>query len=149
MPINECCNLDIVCCEADTPIPQVAALMRTNHVGAVIVIEEQDGKRVPVGIVTDRDIVIQTIAQDVDANTFTAGDLMSAPLALVREDEGVVEALRMMRVHRVRRLPVITELGSLFGVVTADDLINLLATELTMLTDTIVDQFAREARVRS
>lgn len=148
MPINECCNVDVVCCEANTPISQVAALMRANHVGDVVVVENQEGKRVPVGIVTDRDIVITVIAQEVDADAFTAGDLMSAPVVTVQEDEGIVETLRAMRNHRVRRVPVVTELGSLFGLVTADDLINLLVVELSMLSDTIVDQPEREARSR-
>lgn len=148
MPINECCNVGVVCCEQDTAIPEVAALMRKHHVGDVIVIENQNGKRVPVGIVTDRDIVIETIAQDVDVNTFTAGDLMSTPMATVRENDGFVETLRVMRSHKVRRLPVVTETGSLFGIVTADDLINLLALELSMMADAIVDQPVREAGVR-
>ncbi|HEY3289058.1 MAG TPA: CBS domain-containing protein, partial [Anaerolineae bacterium] len=66
------------CCEADTSISEVAALMRKHHVGDVIVVEDKGQKRVPIGIVTDRDIVIETIALKLDANAFTAGDLMSA-----------------------------------------------------------------------
>lgn len=149
MPVSECCNVNVVCCEADTPISEVAGLMRKHHVGDVVVTEEQGGKRVPVGIVTDRDIVIETIALQVDATTFTAGDLMSMPLATVHEQAGIVEALRMMRSHKVRRLPVVSEGGALFGIVTSDDLINLLAMELSMMTDAIVEQPMREAKLRT
>lgn len=148
MPISECCITDVVCCEADTSIPEVAALMRQHHVGDVIVIENQNGKRVPVGIVTDRDIVIETVAQQVDVNAFTAGDLMSAPIATVKESDGIIETLRVMRNHKVRRVVVLTEIGSLFGMVTVDDLIHLMAIELSMLRDAIVDQPLREARLR-
>lgn len=48
MPINECCNIDVVCCDADASIPDVAALMRKHHVGDVIVVEDRDGLRVPI-----------------------------------------------------------------------------------------------------
>lgn len=148
MPVSECCNVDVVCCEADTSVTDVAGLMRKHHVGDVIVTEDQGSKKVPVGIVTDRDIVIETIALQVDASAFTAGDLMSMPLATVQEGAGIVETLRLMRSHKVRRLPVVTSDGALFGVVTTDDLINLLALELSMVTDAIADQPLREARLR-
>lgn len=148
MPIGECCVIDVVCCEANALIPEVAALMRQHHVGDVIVIENQNGKRVPVGIVTDRDIVIETVAQQVDVNAFTAGDLMSAPIATVKESDGIIETLRVMRNEKVRRVVVLTEIGSLFGMVTVDDLIHLMAIELSMLRDAIVDQPLREARLR-
>lgn len=149
MPVSECCNVDVVCCDADTAVTDVAGLMRKHHVGDVIVTEDQGGKKVPVGIVTDRDIVIETIALQVDVSAFTAGDLMSMPLATVPEEAGIVETLRMMRSHKVRRLPVVTSTGALFGIVTSDDLINLLAMELSMMTDAIVDQPLREARLRT
>lgn len=149
MPVSECCNVNVVCCEADTLVPEVAALMRKHHVGDVVVIEHQGGKRVPVGIVTDRDIVIETLALQVDASAFSAGDLMSMPLATVQEDAGIVETLRMMRSHKVRRVPVVSSAGALFGIVTADDLIHLLASELSMMTDAIVDQPLREAHLRT
>lgn len=149
MPVSECCNVDVVCCDADTAVTDVAGLMRKHHVGDVVVTEDQNGRRVPVGIVTDRDIVIETIALQVDATAFTAGDLMSMPLATVQQEAGIVETLRMMRNHKVRRLPVVSTNGELFGIVTSDDLINLLAMELSMMTDAIVDQPLREARLRT
>lgn len=148
MPIDECCNLGVVCCEADATVPEVAGLMRKHHVGDVIVVENKDGRRIPVGIVTDRDIVLETVALQVDANVFTAGDLMSTPIVTVRDNEGLVETLRIMRNHKIRRLPVVTAAGTLFGIVTADDIINLLSAELSMLTAAIVEQPVREGRLR-
>ncbi len=148
MPINECCSHDVVCCDADCGIPQVAALMRKHHVGDVIVTENQNGMDVPVGIVTDRDIVMEAVALQVDVNVFTAGDMMSTPVTTVRENAGVIETLRMMRNHNVRRLPVVTEAGGLSGIVTADNIINLLARELSMMADAIIEQPAKEANLR-
>lgn len=148
MPINECCNIGVVCCEADTPLPMVSELMRKHHVGDVVVVENRDGERIPLGIVTDRDIVIETIALQLDVQVFTAGDIMAGPLVTVREDQGFVETLRVMRDHKIRRLPVVTQAGTLFGIVTADDIINLLAYELSLMTGAIVAQPSQEGRLR-
>ncbi len=148
MPINECCNTKVVCCDTDASLPDVAALMRKHHVGDVIVVQQKDAQRVPIGIVTDRDLVLETIALRVEAEAFTAGDLMSTPIVTVREDEGFIEVLRLMREHKVRRMPVVTAGGALFGIVTADDIINLLAMELSMMTGAIVEQPEREGRLR-
>lgn len=148
MPISECCNISLVCCETNASIPEVAALMRKHHVGDVIVIETQNEKRVPIGIVTDRDIVIETIALQLDTNVFTAGDIMTTPIITVREDEGFTETLHLMRDHKIRRMPVVTAAGTLFGIVTADDIINLLAMELSLMTGAMVEQARRESRLR-
>jgi CBS domain-containing protein len=148
MPISECCNVGAVCCDAETPIPEVAALMRKNHVGDVVVIEKRNDDRVPIGIITDRDIVIETIALQLDVKLFTASDFMSTPVVTVREDEDFVETLRLMRKHKIRRIPVVTHAGTLFGVVTTDDIINLLAMELSLLTGAIVEQPIKERDLR-
>lgn len=148
MPIKECCNIGVVSCEADASLPAVAALMRKHHVGDVIVIETKDGENIPVGIITDRDIVIETIALQLDPEAFTAGDFMSRPIVTVSEEAGFIETLRLMRDHRIRRMPVVTAAGALYGIVTADDIINLLTTELSMMTDAVFDQSVQEARLR-
>jgi CBS domain-containing protein len=141
--------MNVICCEADKVISEVAALMRRHHVGDVIIVDDtQNGQRVPIGIVTDRDIVIETIALDVDAKLFTASDLMMAPVVTVQEDASLTEALSIMRSKKVRRLPVVTRSGSLFGIITTDDLINLLASELSMIAGLTVEQTLREGKLR-
>ncbi len=148
MPINECCSVGVVCCGPNASLPEVAELMRKHHVGDVVVVEKKDGERVPLGIVTDRDIVIETVALQLDVKVFTAGDIMATPLVTVREDEGFIETLRLMRNYKIRRLPVVTEAGTLYGIVTSDDIINLLAAELSLMTSAIVSQPVKEARLR-
>lgn len=148
MPISECCSVEVVCCEPDTPVQEVAELMRKEHVGDVVVVEMRDGKRVPTGIVTDRDIILEIVALRLDISAFTAGDIMNSPLISMHEDEGVFETLRTMRNHRIRRVPVVKEDGTLSGIVSSDDIINLLTNELSMMADTLVVQPAREAYMR-
>jgi CBS domain-containing protein len=149
MSIRSYCNLNVICCEADSTVAEIAALMRHHHVGDVIVVDSnQEGARIPIGIVTDRDILVETIALDIDAKLFTAGDLMTSPVTTVIEDASVVEALAVMRSKKVRRLPVVTHSGTLFGIITADDVVNLLASELSMVAGLIVEQSVKEGRLR-
>ncbi len=149
MLVRDYCNMNVICCEPDAPIAEVAALMRRHHVGDVIVLDsQQEGMRVPIGIVTDRDILVETIALDIDAKLFTASDLMTTPVTTVQEDAGLNEALAIMRGKRVRRLPVVNRAGSLFGIITSDDLLNLIAAELAMIAGLVVEQTVHEGRLR-
>jgi len=148
MAIKDCCNTDVVICEADATVPEVAKLMRTHHVGDVVVIEERGDRRLPVGIVTDRDLVLEAVAVGLDVNVFTAGDLMTAPLVTVGKEEGIFETLRTLSRHRVRRIGVVDDDGALYGMVSSDDLVSLLARELAALTEAIVEQPVKESRMR-
>ncbi len=148
MPITEYCNPDVVCCEANASIAEVAVLMRKHHIGDVVVIGGPEQGRAPIGIVTDRDIVVEAVAPQVDLNMLTAGDIMTTPLATIRTDAGLMETLGYMERLKVRRLPVVRADGSLFGIVTADDVIGLLVNELSTITGVLVKQPAAEAHIR-
>jgi len=148
MPISECCKRDVVCCDAELSLPDTAALMRKHHVGDVLVIQSDAGMRVPIGIVTDRDIVMEIMALQLDATLFTAGDIMTAPLVTVKENAGFVETLRLMRSNGIRRMPVVTESGTLYGIVTADDIVKALVLELSLITEAMAGQTAHERRLR-
>lgn len=122
--------------------------MRRNHVGTVVVTTDEGEGPVPAGIITDRDIVLEMVALRLDVSVFTASDVMSAPVVTVRDNEGIIEALRLMRANNIRRLPVVTQAGTLCGIVTADDVLNLLAMELSLMTGAIADQPGTERRLR-
>ncbi|MGZ8945108.1 MAG: CBS domain-containing protein [Methylococcaceae bacterium] len=89
MPIGEFCNREVVFATRETSIPEASQLMRQYHVGDLVIVDEVGGKRVPVGIVTDRDMVIKIIFQSLDFNEFSVGDIMSPQLVSVLETEGV------------------------------------------------------------
>lgn len=149
MPIRDYCNMNVICCEVDTNVAEVAALMRRHHVGDVIVIENNlEGMRLPLGIVTDRDILVESISLDIEAKLFTAGDMMTAPLITVQEDASLFDAITLMRTKKIRRLPVLAHAGTLFGIVAADDIINLLASELSLMAAAMVEQPGREESLR-
>jgi len=133
MRIGEICSRDVVTCKANSSAFELARLMRDEHVGSVIVVDDSDGQDVPVGIVTDRDLVIQVLATQVEPQAVTAGDMMK-PACTVLESEVVYDAIWTMRRAGARRLPVVDGSNSLFGIVSADDLAQFLAAEITELS---------------
>jgi predicted transcriptional regulator len=148
MPIGEICNREVVIAEKSLPVTEAAQLMRTHHVGDLVVIEQREGRRHPVGIVTDRDIVVEVVAAGVNAEALKVSDIMGPEVATVRESEGLFEALRAMRDKGVRRMPVVDAAGGLVGILTLDDLLSLLADEMTELAKLVSRERQREAAVR-
>ena len=147
MQIREICTREVVHCGRDTSVAQIAQLMRNHHVGDVVVAEPQQGKLVPVGIVTDRDLVVQV--QGVGPDTLTAQDLMSDELITVTEAEVVYDAIWHMRSKGIRRLPVVDERKFLVGVLTADDVTEFLAEELTEVARIVPRQMKLEKSARA
>ncbi len=133
MSIGEFCTREVVIVERGTGIVELAQLMRKHHVGDVIVVDIQGDLVVPVGIVTDRDIVVELIAGEVDLDSVTTGDVMNPELITAKEKEGIWDTLQRMSSRGIRRMPVINEDGGLEGILTVDDLIELLADELDLL----------------
>jgi CBS-domain-containing membrane protein len=139
----------VVIAQRGTSVLEASRLMRQYHVGDLVVVDETDGKRVPVGIVTDRDVVLEVVSMELDASVLTAGDIMGLELATIRENDGVFETIRYMRTKGVRRLPVVNSQGALIGIVTLDDLLELLAEEMNELSQLISRERQQETQTRS
>lgn len=148
MSIGEICNRKVVVMQAEEIIAGAAKLMRDQHVGSVLIVDEQDGKRVPVGIVTDRDLVVEVIAPGLDPDAITVGDIMMTGFAVVKEETGVFEAIKYMRAKGVRRLPVVDREEKLVGIVTLDDLLILLSEELDALAKLVTREQQNEVTIR-
>ena len=149
MRIGEICTREVFYCTRDTAVAEVARLMRNHHVGDLIVAEPRDGRIVPVGIVTDRDLVVQILAEGVDPRGLTAGDLMGAKLVTALDTDVVYDAIETMRSKGVRRLPVVDAQDFVVGVLTADDVTELLAEELTELARIVPGQVKVEQTRRA
>lgn len=113
MPIGEICNRDVVVVLKDETALEAAHLMRHHHVGDVLVVEEREGRRMPVGIVTDRDLVEEIIAPELDPGFITVAEIMVADFVTVSESMGVYETIQYMRGKGVRRMPVVDDAGAL------------------------------------
>jgi CBS domain-containing protein len=148
MNVGELCNREVVFATRDMGLVEAAWLMREHHVGSLVVIDEREAERVPVGMLTDRDIVVAAVARKVDPGTLTVGDVMSMGALVVREQDGIADALRMMRQHGVRRLPVVNARGVLVGILAIDDVLELVAEEMDAFVHTLRSERVRETRVR-
>jgi CBS domain-containing protein len=149
MSIGEICTRETVFATRDMTVAAAARLMRQHHVGTLVVVEEIKGdRRMPVGIVTDRDAVIEVMATGLDPNVITVGDIMDQELVTARESEGVLETMQIMRHKGVRRLPIVDQEGLLVGIVSIDDLLEVLAEEISELTKIVAREQARETTGR-
>jgi CBS domain-containing protein len=146
MPIGEVCVREVLVANRTTTVQEAARLMRHHHVGNLVVVDAPNGHRIPTGIVTDRDIVLSVVATKLDPAVFTLGDLLTEELVTVREDQGIFECIQKMRTKGVRRMPVIDAEGSLVGIVSVDDLIQLLGEEMSELGKLISREQVKETR---
>jgi CBS domain-containing protein len=148
MTVGLICNHNVATIDANEGLVDAAARMREEHVGDLVVVEQRGNARAPVGILTDRDIVVGVVAKRVSADSLTVGDVMTRDLLTVREDNGVEFALREMRRSGVRRVPVVGKRGELVGVVSIDDILQHLAIQLDRLADIVRVEQDAEARTR-
>ncbi|ODU06119.1 MAG: histidine kinase [Thiobacillus sp. SCN 63-1177] len=149
MAIGEICNREVVFVPQQTPVDEAARLMRQHHVGDVVVVVDEEGRRKPIGIVTDRDVVVEVVAAGLDPAVLNVEEIMAPDLATVPEKTGVFEAIRYMRDKGVRRMPVVGEDGALIGILALDDLLELLAEELGAIARLITHEQDKEIRTRN
>lgn len=145
---GEICTRSVTIAFRQTSLSGAARLMRENHVGSLIVVDEVGGKRVAVGILTDRDIVTAVVAPELDLHTFCVEDVMSADLVTAREDDSLIDLMQIMRRKGVRRIPVVGAQGELVGVATLDDVLDVLAEELGLLVAAVASAGKRERQMR-
>jgi CBS domain-containing protein len=148
MTIKAICNREVLIAQKDITIHEAAKLMRDYHSGDIVLVEEKDGNRYPAGIVTDRDIVIEILAKEVDISAITLGDMVCRELIVAKENDAIDVTLKLMRQKGVRRLPVVDDSGILIGIITLDDLIELIAEELKDLAELIGKQQKIEQKYR-
>jgi CBS domain-containing protein len=145
--VRDIAQRDVVTVGRETTLADCARTMRDRHAGSVVVVDEVVPPQA-IGIVTDRDIVLEVIAPGLDANVITAGDVMAAPLATVAEEDDVLDVLARMREHGARRLPVCDADGRLTGIVALDDILEMCAEQLEAAAHVVAAERAREETTR-
>ena len=148
MPIGEICSREVACAKRDATVKTAAWLMREYHVGSVVVVDEPEEKRIPAGILTDRDITVAVVALGLDPEVIQIGDIMGTRLVSVNEDWGIAEVVELMQLKGLRRLVVTDSDGYLVGIVAADDVLSLLAEEMSALATMVSREHKREVEVR-
>ncbi|HZQ74171.1 MAG TPA: CBS domain-containing protein [Burkholderiales bacterium] len=146
MLVRNFCSREVVTVEPRASLREAALTMRNRHVGALVVVE--GGK--PAGLLTDRDIVVAVVAvPGARPEGIRVGDVLTRKLVTVQDNDDIFAAVQTMRQHGVRRLPVVTAEGELYGVITTADIVQLIATELGGLATALRKSGERETAERS
>lgn len=132
MPVEDLARSDVVTASPDTPVTELATTMAAESVGSVVITDGDE----PVGIVTDRDLTVRVLSEGTDPTERTAADVMTRDLVTIDRRGGFYEATTTMAENGVRRLPV-CDGNELVGIITADDLTELIADEEQQLAAVI------------
>jgi CBS domain-containing protein len=149
-------NVGKICCRNTVTVGKfdelikAAQLMRAKHVGYLVVVEPDAAERSShvAGILTDRDIVITVVAPGADPSSLRVGDVMTQQPVTVGESESIEQALREMRRMGVRRLPVVGKRGELVGILSLDDILDVIAGELQNVAGSIRNEQRIEGVLR-
>lgn len=146
---GDVCNRIVTIAERDMNLVQAAQLMRDHHVGCLVVIELSGAGKLVAGMLTDRDIVTAVVAKELDPRKLSVEDVMSGEVVTALEQDSIMDLLGTMRRKGLRRIPITTAQGVLVGLVTLDDLLELVAEQLRTMVQTIQSEQMRERKVRA
>jgi len=138
----------VVSVPRSSSLQQAAVLMRQYHVGALLVTEDEPDTDRAIGIVTDRDLVVQAMAEGIGPEALTVDEVMTPEIAGVAESADAHEAMVTMRELGVRRLAVTGEGGALIGILSFDDIVDALSVEMSSLAGVIRSERGREVDER-
>ncbi|HXR20290.1 MAG TPA: CBS domain-containing protein [Steroidobacteraceae bacterium] len=148
MLLKDMYTTDVVCCLPATQAMAAAGLMRQHHVGDLVVVDSLEEGRIPLGVVTDRDLVIEVLAKGLDPCTTTVGSLLSKPVVIANESEDTSQTIERMRIHGIRRVPVVNHHGAVVGIVTLNDLLNIVLGEAHGLLEIMAKAQKQEQHAR-
>lgn len=146
MTAGELCNRTVYIIHPDESVLEAARLMKTYHVGCLVVVEDKGDARVPIAMITDRDLVVKGMAGSPGAlETMRVSQLMSDGLVTARDNERMYDVRRKMRSRGVRRIPVVDGQDRLQGIIAFDDLVEWMAQELADLARLLSREQERES----
>lgn len=146
--VRDVASRQVVTVTPETTLAQCARRMRDEHVGSVVVLDTEGARARAIGIVTDRDIVMEAVAQSLDPTALTAAEVMATPLGTVSEDDDVIDALARMRELGVRRLVSRAAGGEVAGIIALDDVLAALAEQLAAVVDVSLAERTKENETR-
>ena len=147
MTAGEYCNREVVIVEPEVSITEVASMMREYHVGTLVVVDREGSTARPIGVITDRDLVIEVIAQEVPLDAVVVKDVMNKDLVYVTEQETLLNTIALMHSRGVRRIVVLDDNGNLQGIISADDAIELLAEAMNNLSNVVRREISNEQSI--
>jgi CBS domain-containing protein len=138
--VGEVCSKPAVTVSPDTTVQEAAHRMRSRKVGAVVVVNRSGA---PVGVLTDRDITVHVVARGTDPAAVRVGALIKRKPTVIPENAGILDATKLLSRRGIRRLPVVSKTGKLVGMISLDDLLMLLGSELGHIASTLASELGR------
>ncbi len=135
MKVNDCMCKEVICVRPETTVGDCAQLMRDHHVGCIPVCDAQN---TIVGLITDRDIILRSVACDKEAQTTPVSEVMTCNVCCCPSDADIQEAEHLMQTNKVRRLPVV-ENNKVIGILTLGDLASNTKVDNTQVSSTLED----------
>lgn len=142
--LKNLCNRHVIHIHADASVLDAAHLMREKHVGDVVVVDGEHGLLRPIGMLTDRDIVTLVVGEDIAPESVRVSDVMAHNPKVINQFDEIFTAIERMSEAGVRRLPIVDERGSLVGIVTADDIHQILSRMQSSLASISSQQIVHE-----
>ncbi len=121
MQVREIMTTDPACCTPETSLEEVGKMMIDHDCGEIPVVESRESK-LPIGVITDRDIVCRTVARGLNPLDLTVAECLSTPCVTVTSDMSVEECSKIMEENKIRRVPVVDAAGSCCGIVALADI---------------------------
>ncbi|MET0988292.1 MAG: CBS domain-containing protein [Steroidobacteraceae bacterium] len=146
MNVGTYCRHHVITIAPSADLAEAAACMRMSHVGLLVVVNP--GERRPLGVLTDRDIVVEVVAADLPPRLITVRDAMTPNPVVARESELLSVVCERMRSMGVRRVPVVDDVGNLIGIVASDDVLDVSAAMLFNLSSAAHKEQSRERSQR-
>lgn len=147
MSIKNLCNKKVITIKKDATLNNVSELMLKNHIGSIVVVETINGKQIPAGIVTDRDIAL-TVGAISKPGEIRVDQIMQSNPIVIKESDSMYETIGKMNRHGVKRLPVISDHGALCGIISADDILTLMGDDISKLTKIRESQLRNEKGIK-
>jgi CBS domain-containing protein len=148
MNVFDVCTREVVHLGADATVREAAELMRHRHVGMTVVVEKPNGECFPIGVLTDRDIVVSVVAPGIDPEVITVADVMTREITSCGIGDDLFQVLQAMHADGVRRLPVLDSDGALRGLISIDDIVAAIGAQLVELSAVMRRGQVREMQMR-
>jgi CBS domain-containing protein len=149
MKVGDYCKRAVVAIASNADAAEAAKLMRAEHVGFLIVHRQGDESQRPVGVLTDRDLVVGVMARDVDPHAITVDDVMTRQPLIASDADELSDLLQAMRVAGIRRVPVVDIRGALIGIMAIDDAIDVITGLMCDIAGSIKSEQRQEWRART
>lgn len=149
MKVGEYCKRAVVSINATTDVAEAAKLMRREHVGFLVIYRDDDELRKPIGVLTDRDLVLSVMARDVNPHSVTVQDVMTRQPLIAKESDELTDLLQAARLAGIRRVPVVDDIGGLVGIFAIDDAVALITGLMCDITGSIRSEQRQEWRARA